>query len=79
MSATDIVNDQMEKMRCELATANQQIGVIMECIEIQDRILRSLRIISSATTTAADRTLNEHDYDMLVKTTNHMDAACKRA
>jgi hypothetical protein len=77
MSSTEVINDQMEKMRVELANANQQIGVIMECIEIQEKVLHDIGIISSTTT--ADRTLPEKEYDLLIKMISHIHNACRRA
>lgn len=77
MSATEVINDQMEKMRSELATANQQIGIITACADIQEKILQGAGVVPSATT--ADRVLNDKEYDMLVKMASQIHTACRRA
>jgi hypothetical protein len=73
MSATEIINDQMEKMRNELATANQQIGVITECLDIQEATL------ASAKHTPEGAILGEDEYKFLGNLTRHMHNACRRA
>lgn len=73
MSASEIVNDQMEKMREELATANQQIGVITECLEIQGKIL------SAQKPSLAGIVLDESNYRTLLDLSQHMHNACRRA
>jgi hypothetical protein len=77
MSSTEVIQDQMEKMRVELANVNQQIGIISECIEIQEKILANASVIKSDV--CADRTLKEHEYDLLIKMINHIHNACRRA
>jgi hypothetical protein len=74
MSATEIVNDQMEKMRNELAVANQQIGVIMECLAIHGMILKKVE-----KTTNPGMIFTESQYQSLVDLHEHMYNACKRA
>ena len=73
MSATEIINDQMEKMRNELAVANQQIGVITECLDLQEGILAKVKH------TPEGAVLGEDEHKFLEDLTRHMHNACRRA
>lgn len=73
MSATEVINDQMEKMRSKLATANQQIGVIIECLDLQEGILAKVKH------TPEGAMIEESQHKFLEDLTRHMHNACRRA